>query len=316
MLQHQRRDPHATAQRATFERDRLGLLARHGFDAASTWMTDSDGRTTYAMERGTGSCPKILIHGGLSEGSEWWPLAGRLDGRVVIPDRPGCGLTYIPEPRRSTFRRDAIRWVANLVDALGAPRVDLIGNSLGGYFSLVYALAHPDRVRRLVLVGAPAGLHRSVPLFIRLWGNPVAGRLITRRPPTDPEEMRAIFERVLVSDARRIPREALEITVEGGLLPGVGRHAFQMPRQLTTLRGIRPGLLINSEVEDLGTPTRFVWGEEDAFWPPSLADGLWDRMPDAELWTIPDAGHLPQLDHPDAVAGGVTSFLEDMRTYH
>lgn len=300
-------------QGATFERHRLALLARHGFDAESTWFTDGAGRRTYAMAAGVGSCPKILIHGGLSEGSEWWPLAGRLNGRVVIPDRPGCGLTYIPDPRRDSFRREAVDWVEHLADELDAPQVDLIGNSMGGYFSMVFALAHPYRVRRLTLVGAPAGLHTSLPLFIRLWGHPLVGRVISRRPIDDPEQLRAVFKRILVANADAIPIEALEVMVEAGNLPGVARYSFSMLRRLTTLRGVRPHLLIDSELTHLRVPTRFVWGTEDAFWGPASADGLCDGMPNAELRLIPGAGHVPQLDRPDDVADAVSSFLDHDR---
>jgi len=302
-----------TGQRAAFERHRLEVIAHHGFEAESTWFSDAAGRRTYAMTGGAGSCPKILIHGGLSEGSEWWPLAGRLRGRVVIPDRPGCGLTYVPDPRRRDFRGEAVAWVEHLVDALEVPHVDLIGNSMGGYFSIVFALAHPDRVRRLTLVGAPAGLHRGLPLFIRLWGHPLVGRAISRRPIDDPEKLRAVFQRLLVTHADTIPTEALQVMVEAAALPGVGRYAFLMLRRLTNLRGVRRGLIISSEMPGLGVPTRFVWGEDDAFSRPASAADVWDRMPNADLRRIPEAGHLPQLDRPDDVAEAVSSFLDDAR---
>lgn len=310
MTQAQRRDPSVGDRRAAFEHARLELLAAHGWNAASRWVEDTAGRVTYVMEGGDGDVPKILVHGGLSEGSEWWPLAGRLSGRVVIPDRPGCGLSYIPEPRRSTFRLEAVRWLSDLTDSLEAPLVDLVGNSLGGYFSLVFALAHPDRVRNLVLVGAPAGIHRRVPRFVRLWGNPLTGRLITRHPITHPEKMRDVFQDLLVTDAKRIPPDALEVAVAGALLPGVGLHAFRMLRQVLDIGGVRKSLLIESEVARLDVPTRFVWGEEDAFLSPDEADRIWERMPRAEIRRISDAGHLPQLDQPDEVADAVVSFLK------
>lgn len=311
MLRQDQRHTPVSTQRAAFEDMRLDWMADHGLEAISTWITDGAGRQIYAMESGRGDCPKILVHGGLSEGSEWWPLAGRMEGRVVIPDRPGCGLTYLPIPHRDSFRDDAVRWLDDVVDALGVPQVDLIGNSLGGYTSLVYALVHPGRVRRLALVGAPAGLFRKVPFFVRLWGNPVAGQIISRRPITDPEKMRAVFQQILAVHADRIPRRALEVMVAGAALPGVGRYAFQMLREVTNLRGIPPHLLIASELTALQTPTLFVWGEEDAFGVPADADRVWERMPSARLRAVPDAGHLPQMDQPDAVAEAVAGFLSD-----
>ncbi|HSJ33542.1 MAG TPA: alpha/beta hydrolase [Acidimicrobiia bacterium] len=301
--------PQLDTQRQTFETARLDLLARHGFEAASRWITDARGRRIYAMERGKGDCPRILIHGGISEGSEWWPIAARLGGRTLIADRPGFGLSCVPDPARS-FRASALEWMETLVAGLGAPKVDLIGNSLGGYTSLVYALAHPDRVRRLVLVGAPAGLHRRVPLLLRLWGNPLAGRLITARPISDPEQLRKILGSILVVDARNIPRQELEVMVAGGLLPGVPRYTFEMLKEITDLGGFRRKQLIMSEVANLATPTRFVWGDEDAFCTPAAAVPVWDRMSQAELVEISGAGHLPQFDRPDEVGDAVVEFLD------
>lgn len=297
--------------RAAFEDMRLAYLADHGFDATSVWITDGAGNRIYTMQAGNGEVPKILVHGGLSEGSEWWPLAGRLEGRVVVADRPGCGLTHVPTPHRDRFREDAVRWLDDIVRDLDAPRVDLIGNSLGGYTSLVFALAHPERVRRLALVGAPAGLHRKTPGLIRLLGHPILGRLISRRPILDPEEVRKVFQQILVVNAEEIPLRALEVMVAGGALPGVGRYSFEMLREVTNFGGVKQDMLINDEITHLATPTLFVWGDRDEFAVPSDADRVWDRMPSARLVVVPQAGHLPQIDQPDTIAQAVTAFLAE-----
>jgi len=310
MLHDQRPDTTLSRQHLEFEVERLEFLAGHGFDSTPVWITDPAGRRTYTMQRGNGDCPKLVLHGGLSESSEWYPLAGKLSGHVVVVDRPGFGLTHVPGPGSLEFRRDTTRWIVDVVDALAVPKVDLIGNSLGGFTSMVFALAHPERVRRLVLVGAPAGLHESLPLFVRLWGNPVVGQLIKRKGITDPEQMRAVADRILVSDAQRIPRRQLELMVAAAALPGVADYAFAMLRQVTTLRGWRRNLLLFSEMERLDVPTLFVWGEDDGFAPPSAAGRLWDRMPRGTLRAIPDAGHLPQMDQPGEVADAINRFLD------
>jgi len=116
---------------------------------------------------------------------------------------------------------------------------------------------------------------------------------------------------ILVTNADTIPREALQVVVEGAALPGVAHYAFLMLRRLTTLRGVRRDQLITSEMPDLAVPTRFVWGEDDAFCRPGSAYDLLDRMPNADLRLVPRAGHLPQLDRPDDVAQAVSSFLDD-----
>lgn len=52
-----------------------------------------------------------MIHGGLSEASEWSLLAGKLPGRVIIPDRPGCGLSYPIDYRGVDYRQAAADWL-------------------------------------------------------------------------------------------------------------------------------------------------------------------------------------------------------------
>jgi pimeloyl-ACP methyl ester carboxylesterase len=99
------------------------------------------------IARGSGPCPTLLIHGGLSQAGEWSVLAGRLPGHVLIPDRPGCGLSYPIDYRGVDYRAAAAEWLRDLIDGIGADQVDLVGNSTGGFFSIVFAIAYPDRVR-------------------------------------------------------------------------------------------------------------------------------------------------------------------------
>jgi pimeloyl-ACP methyl ester carboxylesterase len=290
----------------TFERQRLDLFARHGFDGAGRFVTDRAGRRTYLIERGEVGRPTVLIHGGLSEASEWSLVAGRLTGRVVMADRPGCGLSEAIDYRRVEFRRAAEDWVLDLLDHIGPDPVDLVGNSTGGFFAISFALAHPERVRRLVLVGAPAGLHEELPLFVRLWGNRFTGPLIARLRTDDPETFRTrVMATLLVAHAERVPVELLEVMVAAAAIPGVDRAARSFLQAVTTLRGWRRELMLREEITRLATPTTFLWGEADAFARPASGRRVWDRMPDARLLAVPDAGHLLQLDRPDIVTAAI-----------
>ncbi len=296
--------------RATFEEKRVALFARHGFEGESHWITDDEGRKTYMLRRGEGPHPTVLVHGGLSEASEWSLMAGQLPGPIIIPDRPGFGLTYKVDYLGVDFRGSAAAWMRHLVDSLGAEQVDLIANSLGGFFSMAFALAHPDRVRRLVLAGAPAGLHKEIPWMLRLWGNPITGPLISRQEIAEPEVFREqIFGRIVVAHPERVPLELLEIMVDAANLPGVDRSAYSLLRTVLTLRGWRPELMLRDEMARLPTPTLFIWGERDAFAPPVRGQTLASRMPAARLETIADAGHVVYLDEPERVAALAIEFL-------
>jgi 2-hydroxy-6-oxonona-2,4-dienedioate hydrolase len=105
------------------------------------------------ISRGDGPCPIVFVHGGMSHAGDWLPLAALLVGHVVMPDRPGCGLSYRIDYRSVDYRSVAADWVLDLVDSIEAERIDLVGNSTGGYFAMAFAIAHPERVRRLVLLG-------------------------------------------------------------------------------------------------------------------------------------------------------------------
>ncbi len=293
-----------------FEQQRLALFARHGFEGESRRVADREGRTTYVLRRGEGAPPTVLVHGGLSQASEWALLAGKLPGHVVVADRPGCGLSSPIDYSGVDFRMAATDWLLDVMDGIAAHQVDLVGSSMGGFFSMAFAVAHPDRVRRLILVGAPAGLDRKLPLFPRLWGNPVTGPLITRSRITDPEVLRKkVFARLLVARPERLSRAFLEVMVAAMALPGVDRAAYTMLRNVTTLRGWRPHLMMRDDMARLPVPTRFVWGDDDAFASPSSGRAMVAEMPHADIVRLADTGHLPHVDSPDAVADAIVRFL-------
>jgi abhydrolase domain-containing protein 6 len=296
-----------------FEEQRLAMFANHGFDGESRWVTDRQGRRTYLIARGEGPCPTVLIHGGLSQAGEWGTFAGHLPGPVVIPDRPGCGLSYPIDYAGTDYRAEAAAWVRDLVDGLGADQVDLVGNSMGGYFAMAFALAHPDRVRRLAFLGAPAGLDRTVPLFLRLWGHPVLGRLmgaLGMLTPSDPELVRKrIFASFLVARPETVPADLLEITTTSMAIPGTLRTSSSILRHVLDLGGWRKRLMMRDALAGLDVPTLFVRGDRDAFAPPASAHDMAARMADARVEVIHNAGHLPYIDDPEAVARAVTAFL-------
>jgi pimeloyl-ACP methyl ester carboxylesterase len=298
---------------ATFERERLALFARYGLDGESRWVTDREGRRTYMIARGQGACPTVLVHGGLSQAGEWALMAGKLPSPVLIPDRPGCGLSYpIDYLRVPDYRKAAADWLLDLVNGIGVEQVDLVGNSMGGYFSIALATAYPHRVRRLVLTGAPAGLDKKLPLFPRLWGNPVTGPFISKQKITDAETLRKrVFASLLVAHPEKVPLDFLETMVAGMALPGVDRAAYTMLRIVTTLGGFRSQLMMRDDMARLAVPTLFLWGDADAFAPPSSGQDMVAKMPDARIEVLPNTGHLPYVDRPDAVAAAITGFLAE-----
>jgi pimeloyl-ACP methyl ester carboxylesterase len=104
----------AVDELSAFEHERLKHFERSGFVGASRWAIDRDGKRTYLIRRGDGPCPTLLVHRGLSHAGDWLPLAGLLPGHVVIPDRPGCGLSYRIDYRSVDYRSAAADWASTL----------------------------------------------------------------------------------------------------------------------------------------------------------------------------------------------------------
>jgi pimeloyl-ACP methyl ester carboxylesterase len=298
---------------ARFERERLALFAKNGFSAESRWLEDASGRKTYALVRDGDAPTSLVIHGGLAEAGVWYALARHLSGKVAIPDRPGHGLTYPMDYTGVDYRKDAVAWMLHVVDSLGERQVDLVGNSIGGYFCLVFALAHPERVRRIALAGAPAGLDRELPLFLRLWGRPVVGNLVSRMVGgmKEPEDLRAKVLAPMVARPERIASDALEIMFRAGRKPGWHLMARSMLRAVSDLGGWRPEMSIREEVASLAAPTHFMWGDKDNFAPPSSGQDLARRMPNASFERLENAGHLPQLDVPETLGESIARFFAE-----
>lgn len=297
-----------------FERDRLKLFRDAGFEGQSVWLDDPAlGIRTYAIVRGEGSCPTVLVHGGIADASVWYRLAVHLHGPVVIVDRPGHGLTTAIDYTGIDYQQHAVSWMKGVVDALGVDQVNLVGNSMGGYFSAVFAMAHPARVRRMVLAGAPAGIDRELPMFLRLWGRPVFGRLISAmmKGTRTPEQMRQRVFKSLCTHPEWISDEALHVMLAAGTKPGWHAMVRSMIRAVSDLGGWRPALSIREAVATIAVPTLFAWGNKDAFAPPSSGEELAARMPVASVEVLEDAGHLPQLDQPEALARSIHRFLAE-----
>ena len=299
-----------------FEHRRLRLFAKYGFEGETRTVPHTESRTTSLIARGNGPRPTLLVHGGLSEASEWCLLAGKLGDYVVIPDRPGCGLSYAIDYLGVDFRKHAATWLLDVADGIEAEQIDLIGNSIGGFFSIAFALANPERVRRLVLIGAPMGLDRpGAPLFPRLWGNPVFGPIMMKLgllEAKDAETLRKqVFASILVARAEKVPSDFLEVSLAAAGLPGAERAAYTMLRTITTLRGIRPSVMLRDDMPSLSIPTLFIWGDSDKFSPSSIGRDIAAKMPDARIEVLEDAGHVPYLEQPERIAKLITEFLSD-----
>ncbi len=158
------------------------LAAANGLDVRERWAdVVSPAVRVRVLDSGTGD-PVLFINGISAPGIGMAALAGRLPGhRVLLVDLPGHGLSPPYLWHGAPLREQAVNIIAGVLDGLGIDQVTLVGNALGGMFSLWFALDRPKRVARVVLVGLPggaiAGARGDLPMG--MFTAPALGRVAT-----------------------------------------------------------------------------------------------------------------------------------------
>jgi pimeloyl-ACP methyl ester carboxylesterase len=305
-----------------FRRLEETVLAESGVTATSRFI---DVRTpplrVHLLEAGTGD-PVLMVHGGNGVAISWAPLLARLAPRfhLLMPDRPGCGLTTTFDYRGVDLRSHGAELLHGMVAALGLERVAIVGNSMGGFFAMAFAIAYPQMVSKLVLLGEPAGASGHPGPFHRLVGTRGLNTLLyatALRPPKTAGGARAGLARSrIVADPSRVPDSLLECLAAAAQLPGAVRSWTTMVERAFVPSGL--GLVATRdavthallpELEKLIAPTLFLWGDKDPFGTPDDGRRLVERMPRARLEVVRDASHLAWLDQPEACADAVAEFL-------
>lgn len=279
------------------------------------------GTTVRVLDVGEGP-PILFVHGTSVAGPSWAELVGRLEGfRCLLLDRPGCGRSD-PYPHRigvAELPFVADQLVAEVLDAMDLPTAHIVATSLGGYFALRAAAAHPNRLQRMVLFGWTLGMPGSrAPLWLRLGSVPPLPRLSSLVPPS-PGSVRAILRQFGMRraiDEGHLSDEAVHWLVTLYRETGTLRNESEGGQGLLTLRGGWVDEVFHSDelLASISSPTCVVWGEDDPFADVEAAQSLVARMPDAELHVVPRAGHAPWLDALDETAALTARFLSGQPT--
>jgi len=278
------------------------LRSHHEVDAQSAFA-DIDGPVESIHyldtgDRGSDRPPVVCLHGAGTPGADWIPLIPDLaDRRVIVPERPGHGLTPPIDYGGTDFRAVNRTLLANLLATLDVETVSLVGNSFGGYHALSFAAASPDRVDRLVVAGAPAGVDPKPPMATRLFGVPGVSALWYRLTlPDDIDDARDVYDRINVHDATGLSAPFCEAYLAATRVGGRRRTLLSGFRDIVGLRGFARSFLLRGELPDIDVPTRFVWGDADYFGSQALGRDVAATMPDATFVGVDDAGHMPWLE--------------------
>ncbi len=260
------------------------------------------GHAVHHLDEGDGEPALVLLHAFPLHAGMWAPQIMALAGltRVVAPDLLGFGATDAPEDP-AVYSVDA--WadqVAGLLDHLGLGRVVLGGLSMGGYAAFAFVRRHRDRLAGLVLADTRPG--------------PDTAEVAERRR----RQARQVSERGTTE---------LRESLLGGLL---GEHTrAQRPDVVDAVRALSdnpPAGFVGAltamrhrpdstpDLAGIEVPTLVVVGDEDTLSPPEVAQAMHAAIPRSTLAVLPRAGHLSNLEAPNAFGAALDGLLADLES--
>lgn len=255
--------------------------------------------------------PLVLLHGSGPGVTGWRNFRGNLaffgaHFRCLVLEFPGFGVSddFGGHPMMT-----ALDGLERFVDALGLDRFDIVGNSMGGGVGVSYAIAHPDRVRKLVTIG---GIGRNIfspapgegiKLLQEFTENPTREALIAWLHSM-------VFNPAMVTDD--LIEERWQQATEPATLDSArrmyGRAAFAAMVQAMQASDAPPQWAMMHKIQ---AQTLLTWGRDDRVSPLDMALVPMRTIPNAELHVFPNCGHWAMIEQKSAFERTVLSFLRD-----
>ena len=258
-------------------------------------------RKVHVLENGSGS-PLLYLHGfadvhSVKEG--WLPFHEKLAERacVVAPAHPGCAQT--DENKDIESVEDVVFHYLEVLDALKLDRFDLVGGCVGGWIAAELAVRHPEKIRKLVLIGASG-------LFVE--GALIADVFMMAQPEYGSSY--ASLRALLFAGADQ--PNALDMFPDGkGEIEDEVRR-YQMLR-LGSRIGFKPPYFYNYSLRNrlhrITSPALVIWGEKDSMVPRAHGEAYAAGIPSAKFTIVRGAGHSAQVEKPEETAELVLDFL-------
>ena len=216
--------------------------------------------------------------------------------RVVTPDFRGFGGSGVDGTISSmdVFAKD----VAAVLDELKIDRMILGGLSMGGYVALAFYKLFPQRVRGLILAGTKTKSDNEISRRVR---EQMASKALANGSGAVGQEMLPqLFGETTFRLKPHLPIATWR-QMESNSAQGVA----------AALRGMALRPDSTSLLAEIGCPVLVTVGKEDKLTPPTMAKNMAAALSDSNLEIIPEAGHLANIEQPDAFNDVLLDFLED-----
>ena len=278
----------------------------------SRWVMARGVKTHYTESGGDGKV-LVVLHGG-GAGSSGVAGMGLVmekladDFRCIAPDSiGGFGLTdpYAKAPRGLNSRAEH---TADVIDALCLDKITILGNSQGAFTAAQYALTHPERVEKMILVSSLTianafGIKQAPNAAMKALGGYDGTR----------EAMRRLLE-ALIIDKARITEKLIDERQAAATRPGA-LEAFQAFGAAIARMRDDPLMALQVNMKDTlpiltkRIPTIFLWGDSDPFAVPETGRALEKILPDLKFHWVAGAGHQVQTDKPEESAKIIRAFI-------
>ena len=271
-------------------------------------FVDVDGVEIHYQEFGDKNDPTLLlIHGYTASTYVWKTVAPEFAGRgfhVIAIDLLGFGFSEKPAWFDYSIASQS-RVILRLMNRLGIGKATIIGSSYGGAVAAWFTLDNPERVEKLVMVGAVINDTPKSYLAMRLAGVPGVGQAVSP----------------FMIDSRAF----LRFRMKGTLHPA-NHHLITEDRIDSILRPLKAAdahnaLLttaknwdanrIEQDAHLINQPTLLIWGEEDNVIPLENGEKLYDKIINSRLVVLKNCGHIPPEEKPEIFTEIVTEFCRD-----
>lgn len=260
------------------------------------------GSTVNYGDEGTGD-PLVLLHAAGSSGAQWRGMLPHLTARyrVITPDLYGHGKTDLwPDPDTLTHEDQAALLKA-MIDHAAVDHCDMVGHSYGGATALRYILQNPGVVKRFVII-EPMVLN----LLVDSGEYDVLADLY--------KMSKGFLSSVETHGPEYAWKEFLDFRNGPGSWEGYSdrtRNNF-LNRTQGHIANLKANMKNQTPVSELATitvPTLAIKSEEATSFDGCMVEIVAEAMPNCELITVPDTGHMLPLTHPDLVAEIVLKHL-------
>lgn len=252
-----------------------------------------DGNKVRYLESGNSKNILVLVHGLGASAERWNNVIPNLAKyyHVIVPDLIGFG--YSDKPIVDYTTDFFSTFLGKFFDALEIKRPNVIGSSLGGQITALFASTNPNIIKKLILV-SPSGVMKQ--------STPALDAYIMAALYPNEQSAKNAFE-MMESSGNEVDDEIIHGFIERMQLPNA-KLAF-----MSTVLGLKNSETITTKLHTIHSPTLIIWGSKDPVIPIQYAESFVSSIKDCKFYRMDDCGHTPYVQDPNTFSSIVLEFL-------